>query len=274
MQNSGNSSPATPRPTPHTATSPTTLTRKRFALAGRSHAFDPRVDAARGDLADLRLADRLFAPHYAAAVARGVVKRASIFATVGGEPRSEVLAGETFDVLELSRGHAWGVSPVDGAVGFVEIAALGPAVAPSHVVIGQGIPDLPMGSRIIGDQGFAEADVRRLDAPLEDFVHVAERLIGTPATPGGRSGAGIDAGGLVFLSLSLAGIRVPRFVDLQATIGRAVGEDAPMLRGDLLFFDGEAAIAVDEAQAIRVADRVVRIPIVDLGALAARRRLP
>ena len=274
MQNSGNSSPATPRPTPHTVTSPTTPTRKRFALAGRSHAFDPRVDAARGDLADLRLADRLFAPHYAAAMTRGVTQRAPVLAAVDGEQRSEVLAGETFDVLELSRGHAWGVSPVDGAVGFVAIDALGPVVAPSHVVIGQGIPDLPMGSRIVGDQGFTETDVRPLDAPVEDFVHVAERLVGVPSVPGGRSGAGVDAGGLVFLSLSLAGIRVPRFVDLQATIGRAIGEDAPMLRGDLLFFDGEVAIATDEANAIRVADRVALVPIADLGAISVRRRLP
>ncbi|MGK6319737.1 C40 family peptidase [Sphingomonas sp. DT-204] len=273
MQNSGNSSPATPRPTPRTVTSPTTPTRKRFALAGRSHAFDPRVDAARGDLADLRLADRLFAPHYAAAMTRGVAQRAPVYAAIGGEQRSEVLAGETFDVLELSRGYAWGVSPVDGAAGFVAVDALGPVVAPSHIVIGLGIPDLPMGSRIV-DQGFAETDIRPLDAPMEDFVHAAERLVGVPSVPGGRSGAGVDAGGLVFLSLSLAGIRVPRFVDLQATVGRAVGEDAPMLRGDLLFFDGEVAIATDETHAIRVADRVARVPISDLGAISARRRLP
>lgn len=272
MQNSGNSSPATPRLTPHTATSPPT--RKRFALAGRSHAFDPRVDAARGDLADLRLADRLFAPHYAAAMPRSVAQRTPIYAAVGGEQRSEALAGETFDVLELSRGYAWGVSPVDGTVGFVAIDALGPVVEPSHIVIGQGIPDLPMGSRIAGDQSFTEADVRPLDAPVEDFVHIAERLVGVPSVPGGRSGAGVDAGGLVFLSLSLAGIRVPRFVDLQATIGRAISEDAPMLRGDLIFFDSEVAIATDETHAIRVTDRVTLVPITDLGVVSARRRLP
>src|SRR3546814_3742851 len=38
--------------------------RNRFTLTGRSVALDRRVNAIRGDLADVALAGRYFAPHY------------------------------------------------------------------------------------------------------------------------------------------------------------------------------------------------------------------
>jgi hypothetical protein len=195
-------------------------------------AFDPRVDAARGDLADLRLADRIFAPHYAAAVLRTVIRRAIVRTDVSGEPLSEVLPGETFEVLELARGHAWGVSPVDGVVGFVESDALAPYA-----------PGQP-------------------PSPQPDVVAVAESLIGIPVAPGGRSDAGVDAGGFLFLALSRAGHAVARFIDLQATSIGDVVEDGRVTRGDLLFTDATAAIALDGETAIHVgAERVERVAI-------------
>ena len=202
--------------------------------------------AARGDLADIRLADRLFAPHYAAAVMRSVTARVPLRATFGGEALSEILPGEPFEVLELSKGHAWGASPVDGAVGFVEIAALG---------------------------SYAEPATGDIDA-AEDFVAVAEGLIGTPALAGGRSAAGLDGPGLVFLALLRAGIRAPRFVDLQTTIGHAVGDDAPIIRGDLIFAGGDIAIATDDTHVLRVNDKVEKISVSEFGPITARRRLP
>lgn len=231
---------------PPRAASPATPTHKRFALGGRSHDFDPRVDAARGDLADLRLADRLFAPHYAAAVLRTVIIRTPLLDTVAGAAVSELLPGETFEVLELSKGHAWGTSPVDGAVGFANVDALGP-----H-------------------------DPNALPQPeiADDFVAVAERLVGISAQAGGRSDAGVDGGGLIFFAFAQSGIRVPRFIDLQATIGHAVGQGAPMIRGDLIFFDGSVAIIVDDVTALHVTDAVVLSPIAELGAITAHRRLP
>lgn len=236
----------THRATPTDVSFPGTPSHKRFALVGPSHAFDPRVDAARGDLADARLADRLFAPHYAVAVLRSVVRDAPLLTSVGGQPLSEIRVGEAFEVLELSREHAWGASPVDGAVGFVPIDALG---------------------------AFSDADLPEV-APVDDFVTVAEDLIGTPAVAGGRSSAGTDAGGLLFYAFSRAGIRVPRFVDLQATIGHSVGEDAPMLRGDLIFFGDAVGIVTGADHVITVSDTVERVAIAALGDIAARRRLP
>lgn len=261
-----------------------TLSRKRIGLAGRSQAFDARIDAARGDLADLRLADHLFAPHYAAAVVRTATARTPILEIHGGSTVSEVLQGEDFEVLEFSQGHAWGMGAVDGAVGFVSCYALGPPIEVTHIVCSASSAQ-PMGSRLTAAEAAAETEmvaIRPLGAPIADYVAVAEALIGTTAVPGGRSGAGVDAGGLVFLTLSLAGIRAPRFVDLQASaLGHAIDGDAPMLRGDLLFAADRVAIVANTDTAIHVAaDGVRSDPIaaflneVTPGASIVRRRLP
>ncbi|MES2443494.1 MAG: SH3 domain-containing protein [Pseudomonadota bacterium] len=81
----------------------------------------------RGDLADVRLADRVFAPHYAAPLTRPLVADARLRAARAGD--SEILkqlhAGDVFELLELSGGVAWGVAPGAGLVGYVDAAAIG-----------------------------------------------------------------------------------------------------------------------------------------------------
>lgn len=122
MQNSGNSSPETQSPSP----SLEQVSRKRFALTGVSTAIDPRVDAVRPDLADVRLADRVFAPHYAAPMQRPLATGTSL--RVKPSADSEMLAaldaGSIFEVLELAGNHAWGVAPSVGFVGYIDANAL------------------------------------------------------------------------------------------------------------------------------------------------------
>lgn len=81
----------------------------------------------RGDLADVRLADRVFAPHYAAPMPRLLVSDAALRAARVRD--SEVIAtlhsGDIFEVLELSGGVAWGVAPGAGLVGYVDAGAIG-----------------------------------------------------------------------------------------------------------------------------------------------------
>ena len=103
------------------------LPRNRFALTGRSVEIDPRRDAARRDLADVRLADRVFAPHYAAHLPHVVTRTTVLRGARGAE--AEALAtlnpGDPFEVLELSAGLAWGKAPTPGLVGYVDAADLG-----------------------------------------------------------------------------------------------------------------------------------------------------
>lgn len=122
MQNSGNSSPETQSPSP----SLDEVTRKRFSLTGVSIAIDPRVDAVRPDLADVRLADRVFAPHYAAPMARTLATATSLRSKPATD--SDVLAaldaGSAFEVLEFAGTYAWGVAPAAGFVGYIDANTL------------------------------------------------------------------------------------------------------------------------------------------------------
>ncbi|MGN7160384.1 C40 family peptidase [Sphingomonas sp. SAFR-052] len=295
MQSSGSSWAATASATTNDAPA-----RNRFALSGRSIALDSRIDAVRRDLADIRLADRVFAPHYAVPARRSIGAATAILDAPDGGIVSQALAGEPFDVLEFTSTHGWGRSPIDGSVGFVPRDALVDAYDTSHIVcaakavvhaeraLERPLPyALPMGSRVAAvpandewyevDGGYVlRATLRPLDDATSDPVAHAIRLKGVPSLPGGRSGDGVDAAGLVFLALSLAGSPPPRFLDLQAeTIGTPLAAGDPLRRGDLIFFNDHVAMLVDTDTAIH-ADDVVRCePVAALdrfGPIRARRR--
>ena len=110
--------------------SPGGHTRKRFSLKGPSAQVDPRVNAHRRDLADVRLAERVFAPHYAAPLLRVLIKPVELRATASLD--SDVLArlasNEPFEVLEFAGVHAWGISPSAGLVGYIPAEALAGSV--------------------------------------------------------------------------------------------------------------------------------------------------
>ena len=80
----------------------------------------------RPDLADVRLADRVFAPHYAAPIPRQLAIAAGLRA--GPEGDSEVLAqlapGDMFEMLEIAGSNAWGVAPGHRLVGYIPVESL------------------------------------------------------------------------------------------------------------------------------------------------------
>ena len=195
----------------------------------------------------MRLAERIFAPHYAAAITCSAVEASPILAArqADGAILSEILPGEGFEMLELATDYAWGICLGDGSVGFVARGAL-------------------------------SYDEPAASAPpvAGDVASLAESLIGAPARPGGRSPAGFNCSGLVFYTLTRTGHDCPRFVDLQAALGREV---EALARGDLVFFADHAAIMADGENAIHVNGAVVREPLEAVAAaygdIVARRRL-
>ncbi|MEH3038881.1 MAG: NlpC/P60 family protein [Sphingomonas paucimobilis] len=297
MQSSGSSWAATASAT----ITGDTPARNRFALRTRSVAIDSRTDAVRRDLADIRLADRVFAPHYAVPTRRTVGNVTTITDMPDGTALSQVLPGEPFDVLEFTSTHGWGRSPIDGSVGFVARDRLIGDYEASHIVVvpqatlyadrstARPLPAaLPMGSRVAAtpandewfevDGGYvAVGALQPLSDATSDAVDHALRLRGAGFVAGGRSGAGVDAAGLIFLALSLAGSPPPRFLDLQAdSVGVALAEGDILQRGDLLFFADHVALLVDGETVIHV-DDVVRcdsLAALDrFGPIRARRRL-
>ncbi|MBA3895811.1 MAG: SH3 domain-containing protein [Sphingomonadaceae bacterium] len=82
---------------------------------------DPALHAVRGDLADVALADRVFAPHYAKSVARKAVVATCIHAGPDAlaEVRGTLAEGDTFHLLDQNAGWAWGCGEATGSVGYV-----------------------------------------------------------------------------------------------------------------------------------------------------------
>jgi len=97
-----------------------------FALTGTVDRLDPAFHAYRKDLADVDLAGRVIASHYAEAVERVVTSSAPL--QEGASKESGVIRqleiGEPFRLLDDSVGWAWGYAGREGHVGFVESDAL------------------------------------------------------------------------------------------------------------------------------------------------------
>ena len=112
------------------ATSPSSSasTRKSFALTGRSRVLDPRTNAVRPDIADIRLADQVFAPHYVAAVDRFLIGDSPLRAGRAGDSENlvDLRSGDTFELLDETGGVAWGIASAQGLVGYLDAALLRP----------------------------------------------------------------------------------------------------------------------------------------------------
>ncbi|CAN5329778.1 hypothetical protein BH10PSE15_BH10PSE15_04400 [soil metagenome] len=93
---------------------------------GHSVAIDPRFNAVRRDLADVRLADRVFAPHYAAPAVMVLARAADLRVARDGESGmlTTLSIGDVFEVFELAGGNAWGKAPGCGLVGYLDETAL------------------------------------------------------------------------------------------------------------------------------------------------------
>ena len=218
---------------------------------------------------------------------------------------SELLPGEGFAVLDLTSGWAWGYCLADHRVGYVEAIGLAEPLEPTHVVVEAQAPiqagadplaatlsHLPMGSRLHGEVRGATLEFEGGFVPLsylrpvgeheEDPVAVAQRLLGAPYRPGGRTCHGIDCSGLVQLALQLCGVEAPRDTQEQRSLGEALPDDAPLKRGDLLFCENHVGMMVDDRMAIQVGWESQKVAVEPFAcarkpgseAVIERRRLP
>jgi len=100
-----------------------------YLLAGPQDRPVPGALPLRGDLAHIALAGRYFVPHYAVPQPRVAMPGgAPLFASTepGAEELCTLLEGDSFEVLEISNGWAWGCLSADGPVGYVRLDRLEP----------------------------------------------------------------------------------------------------------------------------------------------------
>ena len=237
--------------------------------------LDPRRFAVRDDLADEALADEVRGVPLARGTLRGVLlpsvavhRRPSFDAAID----TEFLCGEEVRVFAEADGWAWAQSSVDRYVGYVPSEALGPArsrtthtvgvplglVYPEPSIKAPPVARLPMGAAILvtedvhtkehfcclANGGFVLE--RHLRAPADDFVAVAQWFVGAPYLWGGKTWSGIDCSGLIQLALQMVRHPCPRDSDMQEVeLGEALDADAPLRRGDFVFWRGHVGIMVD-----------------------------
>lgn len=223
----------------------------------------------------------------------------------------QLLRGADVTVWERGEGWAFVSAVADGYTGYVAASALGDPVAPTHRVGVAAshiypVPDmkvpatarLSLGARIevvaAADDRFFEmsdgafvprAHLRPIIRPFSDWASVAQLFFGVPYLWGGNTADGIDCSGLVQVALHACDLPCPGDSDLQQALGSEIAPEAPLRRGDLLFWRGHVAICVDDTVLIHanahhmavayepIADTLARIDEQGDGAVLARRRL-
>lgn len=237
------------------------------------------------------------------------VPLADLLRSPGGPRERQLMLGEGFCVVDRDQGHAFGFAEKDGFCGWLALDHLGPVPDATHWVATPGThlyggpkvqhPEraaLMLGARVqvTGQQGaWAETPLGFVPAchllplgqHLADPVGVAEGFLHTPYLWGGNSRAGIDCSGLAQVAHLACGIAFPGDSDLQEAVGRDVPAGQEVRRGDLVFWRGHIALAVDGARLIHanghtmsvayegIADCIQRIAAQGGGPVTLRRRL-
>lgn len=271
--------------------------------------MDRRLTPYSGRVAHVSLSGVVNAPLTEGLLAQVIVPLANLCAKPGAARDRQLLLGEAVTVIDRDAGHVFVMSAKDGYCGWMAEADLGQGPTPTHWVAAPGThlytepqvqaPEkhaLSLGSRlaVIGSWG-AWANTPHGFVPLrhlrplgewaEDPVAVAESLLGTPYLWGGNSRFGLDCSGLVQVSMHACGLPCPGDSDMQMALGRTLGANEAMRRGDLIFWKGHVAMVVDRDRLIHanghtmsvayegIRDCVARVSSGGGGLVLARQRL-
>ncbi len=214
-----------------------------------------------------------------------------------GPLATTLLFGETVDVYGTTDGWSRVQARGDGYIGHVPATTLGPvpdtpthavAVPMTHLYAAPTIKAEPVGVlflnsrvRVEGEDGaflrlsgglhIEKTHLASIDTPAADFVAVAQMFLHAPYLWGGGTVQGIDCSGLVQAAMLRCGRQTPRDSDMQeAAIGEPVDAEAPLKRGDLVFWRGHVGIMIGEKTILHATEYTLRVMKEPFAAMRAR----
>lgn len=238
---------------------------------------DRRTFFANDRVAHVELRGQANSAHFAEAAARQVVVPVvDVCAAPRGKRDSQLLMGAGFDVLDMFDGWCFGRVVADGNVGYVPEAALGEAVASTHLVTARSshiyaeanlkspngaalsfgsllsvVEEREGFSALLGGGYVPQQHVSSLLDRPSDAAKTALTFLGVPYFWGGDSVFGIDCSGLVQACLRAVGCACPRDSDQQEVFfTEQVAGFADLRRGDLVFWRGHVAMMLNEKEMI------------------------
>lgn len=99
-----------------------------YTLSGPVHRPSTAIPL-RGDLAHVALAGKYFVPHYAVPQPRTVLPGGAALITApskDGQELCTLMEGDSFEVLDLVGGYAWGCLSLEGPSGYIHLDRLEP----------------------------------------------------------------------------------------------------------------------------------------------------
>ncbi|OYZ14620.1 MAG: hypothetical protein B7Y35_12980 [Sphingomonadales bacterium 28-64-96] len=240
-----------------------------WVLKGPAQRFEPREWFAGPEVVELALAGDIGAIRYVeprplVCTAPRVTVRSGPDAAA--EAVSELLFGETFEIVEVKAGFALGRSLHDRYIGWAPFEALAlPVTDPTHRITARRAPvftaasikavvlhELPFAARVAGVMegdflalsGVGFLHRRHVEGAPGNRFAAAALFADAPYLWGGRSPDGVDCSGLVQQALAAEGIALRRDTDLQAAEGEAV-KFAAREAGDLVFWPGHVGLLLE-----------------------------
>ena len=196
---------------------------------------------------------------------------------------TECLFGETITIFDDYLDWYYCKLLTDNYCGWVQKKYLGEIIKSSHRVISNRsylfkdndiklgyIDYLPLGSQIcVSDfddfwakvylgsntkQEFAYIPIKHIiknEDKIDDWVSIAEKLLGTPYVWGGRNSIGLDCSALLQLSYQTYGENIPRnSIDQSLLSKETIHNNEKLKRGYVIFWKGHVGIMVDEIYCI------------------------